>query len=112
MLYLCQEDQLTWHNKFQVLYFYSAHMPFHQKMMIMLDKIENKYPDIAFFAIDTDYFQGLIKRFNIVVLPTVIMFNKNKEVKRLGEILPTSEFVSFFDDIYQSNTKIGVQVHE
>jgi thiol-disulfide isomerase/thioredoxin len=99
MLYLGQDSELIWNRKFQVLYFYSAHIAFHQKMLIMLDKVEQKYRAHAFFAIDIDYFNGLGKRFAIESLPTVIVFKDSKEVKRLVDTSTTSHFVAVFDDI-------------
>ena len=99
MLCIGQENEITWKRKFQVLYFYAAWMPFHQKMMIMLEKVEQKFSNIDFFAIDVDYFKGLQKRFNIQSIPTILLFQDLKEVKRLTQRLSTQDFIAVFGDI-------------
>jgi thiol-disulfide isomerase/thioredoxin len=99
MLCLSQENELTAKHLFQALYFYSAWEPFHRKTLIMLEKIEEKYPIIDFFSIDVDVFKGLIKRFNIMTVPTVIILNNFKEAARLENTLGTVDFIATFADI-------------
>src|SRR5258708_26488393 len=99
MLYLVQENELIWNRKFQILYFYSTWIPFHQKMLFMLDKIQQKFPTIAFFAIDADYFEGLVKRFVVESIPTVVTFHDSKKLQRFTGVPTTTDLILIFDDI-------------
>ena len=64
MIFITKESDLCF-DDICVLYFYASWMPNHKKMLIMLDKMEHKYCDVKFFAINTDMFASLCKRFSI-----------------------------------------------
>ena len=102
MLFLTEEQELSLNGNIQALYFYASWLPYHKKMTIMINKIEDKYKDIIFIAIDTDYFKGLCKRFNIDSIPVVIIMEKGKEIKRINGLVMTSAFKSAFVDICKS----------
>jgi len=104
MKFLTQEEDLSFKGKRQSFYFYSAWMPYHKKMLSMISKMEDKYKDINFFAIDTDHFRGLCKRFNIESIPTVIILEDNYEVKKINGIVLTSAFRSAFADICRTES--------
>jgi thioredoxin 1 len=104
MLFITHENELNNKAKIQSLYFYSSWIPYHKKMLIMIDKIEQKYKDINFIAIDVDSFKGLCKRFNIESIPTVIIIDNGKEIKRIEGLVMTSAFRSVFVDICNSET--------
>jgi thioredoxin-like negative regulator of GroEL len=104
VIFLTQEDQLKFDTPFQVLYFYLPQMPFHSKMLIMLNKMEKKYPIMTVFAIDTDYFKTICKRFRIEALPEIVIMHKRNQIKRISGIIATQDFNQIFDDIYQRNT--------
>lgn len=104
MIFLAQEAELQLKDKIQALYFYASWMPFHKKMLIMIDKIEQKYPDIEFMAIDVDHLHTQCKRFNITSIPTVVILNNGKELKRLDGLVMTSAFKSAFADICNTKT--------
>jgi len=110
MIFINHEDELTWKNQFQVLYFNATWMPFNQKVTLMLDKVAEKFPSLSFFAIDTDYFEVLCRRFDINSIPTVLIMENGKEVKRIEEVLPTHEFVAIFDDICSLKHNTGVKL--
>jgi thiol-disulfide isomerase/thioredoxin len=100
MLYLSQEEELTWKQELQILYFYATWLPYHQKSIVMLDWAQQKYPLIAFFAIDVDFFKGFVKRYGILTAPTILIFRQGREVKRLtDQLIPTSDFIAVLDDI-------------
>ena len=104
MLFITHENELINKGKIQPLYFYSSWMPYHKKMLIMIDKIEQKYKDINFLAIDADYFKGLCKRFNIESIPTTVIIRDGKEIKRIEGLVMTSAFRSVFVDICNGDT--------
>jgi thioredoxin 1 len=104
MYFISNENELANKNKMQSLYFYSSWMPFHKKMLIMIDKIEQKYKDLYFLAIDVDNFKGLCRRFNIESIPTVLIIKEGEEIKRINGLVATSAFRSVFVDIYNSET--------
>jgi thiol-disulfide isomerase/thioredoxin len=106
MLFLTQENELTWMKRWQALYFYCQDCPWHPKMVVMLDRVQEKYPIIGFFAIDREAFSGLIKRYGITCLPTLLLFFNSQEMGRLIEMLSTSDLIAFVGDIYKMETSI------
>jgi thioredoxin-like negative regulator of GroEL len=102
MEFLTHEDDLVFKTKLIVLYFYASWMPFHKKMMIMISKMEEKYKDISFYAIDVDHFKGFCRRFDIDSIPTVLILEEGKEKKRINGLVMTSAFRSAFADICNS----------
>lgn len=85
----------------QAIYFYASWMPFHKKMISMISKIEEKYNDIYFIAIDVDHFKSLCIRFEINSIPQIIIFDGGKEINRIEGIVLTSAFKAIFNDIYK-----------
>lgn len=104
MLFLTQENEFRLSAKVQALYFYASWMPYHKKMLVMISKMEEKYPDIEFIAIDTDHFKGLCKRFSIDSIPTVLIMKDGSEAKRITGMVLTSAFRSAFVDICTSES--------
>lgn len=92
-----EKDLINYHT--QALYFYAPWMVYHKKMLIMIDKMENKYKDIKFFAIDVDTFKVLCKRYNVNSIPTVLLIKNGNEVKRVDGMVMTSAFKAIFADI-------------
>ncbi len=99
MLFLTSEEELILEPKIQILYFYASWMPYHKKMVNMVSKMEQKYKDIDFLAIDVDGFKSFIKRFGINSIPTIVILNNGKEIKRLEGLILTSAIKSAFVDI-------------
>jgi thioredoxin-like negative regulator of GroEL len=104
MDFITQEKELTWLCPIQSLYFYSDWMTYHLKMLLMLDKAEQKHKDMAFFAIDVDHFPSLIRRFNVELIPTVILTKDFREVRRIEGLLPAADFTVFFYYICKSES--------
>ena len=99
MFFITSETDLVLQDKIQSLYFYASWMPYHKKMLVMLGKMEEKYPNIDFIGIDIDFFKTFIKRFKIDSIPTVLLLNNGKEMKRLNGLVLTSAIKSTFADI-------------
>lgn len=99
MIYLAHENELTWDSEYQVLYFYASWMPFNQKVIVSLGQIEGKFPNVPLFAIDIDYFKGFCRRFDITIVPTILITENGKEVKRIQGVTPSKELATVFDDI-------------
>ncbi len=99
MLFLTSEEELILEPKIQALYFYASWMPYHKKMVNMVSKMEQKYKNIDFLAIDVDGFKSFIKRFGINSIPTIVILNNGKEIKRLEGLILTSAIKSAFVDI-------------
>ena len=100
MFFLIKEVDLNIYSEKCVLYFYATWMPFHKKMMVMLKKMEQKYNDINFFAIDAEAFKDLRKRFSIKSVPTIILLKNRNEKSRIVGLILTSVLTSTFADIY------------
>lgn len=99
MLFITQEQEISIDLPLQALYFYASWIPYHKKFLTMISKIEEKYKDIRFFAIDVDQFDSQCKRFSIDSVPTVLILKAGKEVKRINGLVLTSAFKSAFADI-------------
>jgi thiol-disulfide isomerase/thioredoxin len=99
MIFATNENEIEEKHENKVLYFYATWMPFHKKMMIMIEKIENKNKNIHFIAVDVDHFKSSVIRYSVESIPTIILFNKNKQLKRITGLVLTSAFNSFFNDI-------------
>lgn len=104
MKFLTQEEDFKIVPKIQSLYFYASWIPFHKRMLVMIGKMEDKYKNIEFTAIDTDHFKGLCKRFNIESIPTVLILKDGQELKRITGLVMTSAFRSAFADICNSES--------
>ena len=103
MIFIARDEELNMNLPLQSLYFYAGWMPFHKKFMTMIAKIQEKYSDMSFFAIDTDQFNNVCKRFSVSSIPTVLIFKNGKEVKRITGLILTSAFKSAFVDIYNGS---------
>lgn len=102
MLFITREEEIQIDLPLQALYFYASWMPYHSKMLTMIGKMEDKYKDIPFSAIDVDEFKKQCKRFSISSIPTVLILKEGKEIKRIDGLVLTSAFRSAFADICNS----------
>lgn len=98
MIFITQEEEIKINNLIS-LYFYANWMPYHQKFLTMIDKVEQKYKNIQFYAIDVDQFASQCKRFSVTSIPTVLILKNGKELKRINGLTLTSAFKSAFVDI-------------
>lgn len=98
MVFITKEEDLLFDN-IKGLYFYASWMPFHKKMLIMISKMEEKYKNISFFAVDVDYFKSITKRFNVESIPTVLIIENGKEIKKINGLVMTSAFKNIVADI-------------
>ncbi len=105
MIFLTDENIVI--CKLQALYFYAPWIPYHKKMLIMIDKVEQKYKNIEFLAINTDDFKGLCSRFSVSSIPSVIILNDGAELKRIKGLVMTSAFKSAFADIFNVGDNHG-----
>lgn len=107
MHFITQEQELVFNSKIQALYFYASWMPGHKKMTTMIGKIEDKYKDVNFLAIDVDYFKGLCTRFKVESIPSIVIMNNGIESKRINGLVMTSAIKSAFADICNYETING-----
>ena len=99
MFFITKEEEIDINLPLQALYFYASWMPYHNKFITMISKIEEKYKNVQFFAIDVDYFKSQCKRFSVNSVPTVVILKDGKEIKRINGLVLTSAFRSAFADI-------------
>ena len=99
MIFITEESDLDLNNNFTVLYFYASWMPYHKKMFHMFSKIEEKYKNTVFYAIDVDNFKKNCKRFDVIEIPTIIIRDSDKEIKRSVGLILNSAFNKMFADI-------------
>jgi len=102
MKFILDEEGLCLRNKKEIsLYFYAAWMPYHKKMLFMIDKVEKKYDNVYFFAIDVDAFGGICKRFNIKSIPTIVLIKNKQEVNRINGLVLTKPFMSCYYNTFK-----------
>lgn len=104
MIFVSNEDEVKFDNKILAIYFYANWMPYHKKMLTMIGKIEEKYKEVIFLAIDVDYFKSFCKRFNVTSIPEIIVLKNGAEIKRINGLILTSAFKSVIADICNSST--------
>lgn len=102
MQYLSKESNFQLKNNIQSLYFYASWMPFHKKMAGMLNKMEEKFKNVEFTAIDVDTYKPLCTRFSINSIPTILIISNGEEKKRITGLVLTSALKSAFADICNS----------
>jgi len=102
MLYVTSEEEIRLNDSLQAIYFYASWMPYHKKMAIMIDKVEEKYKNINFLAVDVEQFSNQCKRFAVESIPTVIVLKGGREIKRINGLVLTSAFRRTFGDICTS----------
>jgi len=102
MQFITEEKELQIDLPLQALYFYASWMPYHNKFLTMISKIEEKHKDISFFAVDVEAFPNQCKRFSVDSIPEVLVLKGGKEVKRISGLVLTSAFRSAFADICNS----------
>jgi thioredoxin-like negative regulator of GroEL len=99
MRFITSENEIKLENNLQGIYFYAHWLPYHKKMLTMIGKMEDKYKNINFLAVDVDNFSNQCIRFNISSIPTIIILNNGKEIKRINGMVLTSAFKSALADI-------------
>ena len=99
MIYIIDEKEVKLNHGITSIYFYASWMPFHKKQLLMIEKIEEKFPNITFFGVDVDKFKGLVARFEIKSVPTFIIYSEGRLKKQLNGYLLTSAFVSAYTKI-------------
>jgi thioredoxin-like negative regulator of GroEL len=95
MIFLTFEEDLKV-SGMQVFYFYAPWMPWHKKMLIMIEKAEKKHT-VPFLAIDTDAFKSSVRRFGINQVPTMLILENGQELGRLEGLPLTSAFNNFLN---------------
>ena len=96
MIFATDESEIKISSENLCFYFYTNWMPFQKRMKSMLEKMEEKYKDTKFIAIDVDFFKTSCKRFKIQSVPEIILYVKCKEVKRLNGLVLSSALNSAF----------------
>lgn len=102
MIFITDESDLKFNwqdHPIHGLYFYRSNMPFHAKMIGIIEQLQQKYKQTYFYAIDTDQFSGSCIRFAVESVPTLVVLKDAKEVKRIESSVKTQDFVDLFDDI-------------
>lgn len=105
MIFITGETDLKFQwseHPVQGLYFYRTSMPFHAKIINIINQLHQKYQQTYFYAIDADYFKGSCIRFDVSSVPALVVLKDGKEIKRLEGTVKTQDFVEVFDDICTS----------
>lgn len=99
MLFITQEEEIKMDHPLQALYFYIPWMPFHSKLVYVISQIEEKYKDISYLAVDADYFRTQCIRFSVTSVPTLLLLQAGREVKRIEGSIKRQDFIDAFADI-------------
>jgi len=112
MDYITDEKELKNAEGITAIYFYAQWMPFHKKMKIMIEKVQKIY-DVKFYAVDTDSFPGLAKRFNVTSIPEVVITTTGgEEINRIKGIVMTTAFKSTFFKIFHPKKENNVKLRK
>lgn len=103
MEYLLPEETLKLNNKFQVFYFYSTWMNFHNRFSKLISSFEEKNNNYKFTAIDVDIHKQLCNTYQVKSIPTIIIMVDGKEIKRCHGMLLSTAFRSTLNDIYNKH---------
>ena len=98
MIFISSEDELQISEGLSVIYFYANWMPYHKKMIVMIDKVHERFPKLKVFAVNTDNFKNQCKRYSVKNIPAVLAFRDGVEIKRLTGCIMTSAFKKVFCD--------------
>lgn len=90
-----------------VLYFYAPWMTYHKKMIKILNSLSEKYKDLNFYAIDCDSFKSLAKAHGVEEIPTIIIYDSNKKIKKIVGLIMSSALKNVFTDIFTSKPLKG-----
>ena len=107
MNFITSENELKLNDGLCAVYFYAPWLVYHKKMMVMFNKIKDKYKNINYYAVDVSHFKNFSIIYELSSIPTVIVFNNGKEINRITGVCLTSAFRAFFDDIYLKVKKVG-----
>ncbi len=99
MNFIIDESELSQSDNIRVLYFCASWMPFHKRMLKIIESIEKRYSNILFQSVDVDFFKNLCVRFNVTSIPTLIIFRENKEITRVNGLILASALKKVFVDI-------------
>ena len=99
MLFATSESEILLDTSLQGIYFYASWVPYHKKMHLMINKMEDKFKNIKFIAVDVDYFINQRIRFKVNSIPTIILLKNGEEIKRINGLILTSAFRAILTDI-------------
>jgi thioredoxin len=61
-----------------------------------LVKLDQKQDEVKIFSVDADRSSELIQQYEVFNLPTIVLFNKGKEIKRSVGSVPLIKLREFF----------------
>lgn len=109
MKFISNDEEFKINDGICAAYFYTPWLIYHQKMMVMFDKVKEKYKDISYVGIDASQFKRIATIYKVESVPTIIVFNNGKEINRINGVCLTSAFRAFFDDIYKKVKKTEIK---
>lgn len=69
-----------------------------QMLMPILDELEKEYPEIIFYRINSDSSSDLCKKWNIISIPVLLLFNEGKLIKTIYGYQPKTSIQRFLDN--------------
>lgn len=99
MFFIAREEDIDLSLPIQILYFYIPNMPFHKKVINFIDKMEERYKQINYLAVNCEDFPTQCIRFSISVAPTLLIFKDGREIKRMESSVKKQDFIDAFADI-------------
>jgi thioredoxin-like negative regulator of GroEL len=101
MIYVLEESEIDTCAD-ACLYFYATWLLFHKKMTVLIDKMEDLYPNVKFYAIDIDHMMSLKKAFDIRELPTLVLIQNGAHIKNIVGVPLVAGLRSNFNSIYNN----------
>lgn len=64
----------------------------------VFESVSEEIKDIKFIKVDVDKFEELCRNYKVMSVPTLILFENGKEVKRKIGFIPKEQLIKFIDE--------------
>lgn len=85
----------------ELLYFKSKFCGQCRKYLPIIEQLEKDYPNIGFSKIDIDDKKELVEKYQIGTLPTTILIEGDKILKRIQGVIPKSKMIQAIEEVMQ-----------
>jgi len=94
------ENDFKFEDGYQCLYFYINDMPFHKKMISMIENLSIKFPMIKYYFINASIIEkSFLKRFDILEVPIILLFNNSIKLLEVKGVVLQSSIKHQFNNV-------------
>lgn len=85
----------------KLMYFKSKFCGQCRKYLPVIEQLEKDYSNIEFSKIDIDENKELVEKYQIGTLPTTILIEDDKILKRIQGVIPKSKMIQAIEEVMQ-----------